>query len=376
MSGANGSQGRPARSREAAALGVVALLALLLVPGVPANGASPSTSPTVAPSPRVVPILPGEPWVAYNWNGNPGRSNGLYAVRPDGTDAHLILPQFSDRTGSWDWGKEGGLHADWSPDGSRLAFTNGVDDSWTIWVANVDGSDAHEVVPCSAPCMIVDMPAWSPDGTKLAYGRWFGPWPPDRVDATSLEILDLTTGETRIVLQSTAPAGGNPEFFHNPRWSPDGRSLVLAIVDADEEALTGSAIAVVDVSGVGLATARRITEPAMFGSYPDWHPTDDRIVFNTHDLGPFQDASVSSNLYTIRPDGTELTQITDYGVQDERATQPTWTPDGSQIIFTHIGPPPAPQGPTWQIGFIKPDGSGLRLIDGGYMVHPRLRPAP
>ena len=356
----------------------ISLTAILCVTGGAVSGASPSTDASgsaVTAGPTVVPILPDEPWIVYNWNGDPGHWNGLYAIRPDGTDDHIILPAFGDASGSWDWGKEGALHPDWSPDGSRLAFTNGADDSWTIWVANVDGTGAREVVPCSAPCQVVDMPAWSPDGTKLAYARWIGKWPPDSyTSGTALEILDLATGETRTALESQAQEPQNPEFYWNPRWSPDGNSLVLSLGHIEGVEVSDTAIVVVDVSGRGLATPRIITDRSMFGAYPDWHPTDDLIVFHTHDLGLFQASTVSSNLYTVRPDGTELTQITHFGDHDERATQPTWTPDGTEIIFTHIGPPTAPQGDPWQVGFIKPDGTGLRIIEGGYKVHARLRP--
>jgi Tol biopolymer transport system component len=81
-----------------------------------------------------------------------------------------------------------------------------------------------------------------------------------------------------------------------------------------------------------------------------------------------------SNLYTIRPDGTGLTQLTEFGKGETRAVQPTWTPDGDRIIFTAVegtgfGDP--------TMAIIQRDGSGLQpATSSGPMfgTHPRLRP--
>ena len=74
----------------------------------------------------------------------------------------------------------------------------------------------------------------------------------------------------------------------------------------------------------------------MFASHPDWSPDGERIVFITHGLGFDADSTKASNLYTIHPDGTGMTQLTQFGENDTRVGTPTWTPDGKQILFTHI----------------------------------------
>ena len=74
-------------------------------------------------------------------------------------------------------------------------------------------------------------------------------------------------------------------------------------------------------------------------------------------------------------DGTHVTQVTSPSATGSFALQPTWTPDGSRIIFTY--------GPDGDVGapeaaFVKPDGSGLDRVpaDGFVRTHPRLRPTP
>jgi Tol biopolymer transport system component len=115
-----------------------------------------------------------------------------------------------------------------------------------------------------------------------------------------------------------------------------------------------------------------ITAWSLWANYPDWHPTEDLIVFSTRpwtglDEGP-------SNLYTVRPDGSDVAQLTDFAAGQTRAVQPSWTPDGDRIIFTAVegtgfGDP--------TMAIIDRDGTGLQpATSSGPMFgsHPRLRP--
>ena len=49
---------------------------------------------------------------------------------------------------------------------------------------------------------------------------------------------------------------------------------------------TGSAIAVIDVTGEG-AEPVELTDWSMYATYPDWRPGSDEILFSTYDLGEF-----------------------------------------------------------------------------------------
>jgi Tol biopolymer transport system component len=56
----------------------------------------------------------------------------------------------------------------WSPDGSKIAFQSnrgGGGDHFDIWVMNADGSDQHQLTHTRAGAFA---PTWSPAGTKLA----------------------------------------------------------------------------------------------------------------------------------------------------------------------------------------------------------------
>lgn len=326
---------------------------------------------TTEPGPTAITIQDDEPWILYQWFAND--ENALFLVRTDGRDGHEILTDVTQTI----------AHPDWSRDGKQIAFDLYLDDDAVeIWTANADGTDPKRLLGCEGPpCRWTDRPAWSPDGTRLAYVRYdqaAGDGP--ETGRASIEVFDRTTGRRRIVARPPAISKEYSESI-SPRWSPDGEQIVFMVTHEPVPPtgpLLGSSIAVVKADGSEANAPRILTDRAMFGAYPDWSPDGKRIVFTTYDLGYFQETPGASNLYTIRPNGTGLTQITHFAAKDTRATQPTWTPDGKQIIFTSVAYDPAGMN-SWgplQIGLIDADGSNLSVLDGQFADHPRLRPTP
>jgi Tol biopolymer transport system component len=333
---------------------------------------------SATPNPAPVAIKDGEPWIVYQWlqecGANGCDQQGVYLVRPDGRDQHPLLTDPASPL------TDPATHPDWSPDGKRVAVaTEPADGMGEIWTVNADGTDAKLIIACpGAPCAYLGAPAWSPDGKRIAFQRVLSaPAPGTEID--QIDVMDLATGATHVAAMPPV-AGSEVDMFINPRWSPDGTQIVFTVMryptPPTDENILSSSIAVVKADGSEADTPRILTDPALFGSYPDWSPDGQRIVFNTYPLGSFQDTTKATNLYTIRPDGTGLTQVTRFGENDTRATQPTWTPDGKRIIFTDIGRNAADPMGDRHTAFIDPDGANLTVLDGPFATHPRLRPTP
>jgi Tol biopolymer transport system component len=275
----------------------------------------------------------------------PADLNAICLVRPDGTGQHEVpLATTGDA-----------LHPDWSPDGKELAFVVGNE----IWVAGVDGSGARSIASCSSdPCVALDYPAWSPDGSRIAFTRYNGPALANRPPPTSAVELVEVASRARTVVTDTKKL----ELVDQPRWSPDGRQLVLQIdrFSADGTEI-GAAIATVSPSG---GTSTPITDFSLFATYPDWNRISDTIVFTAHDVDP---AATNVGLYTVRSDGSRLARITYPGSDSIRSVQPTWTPDGKHVLFV--------QWDSRQTAMVDADGSAIQQL-GFKSSHPRLRPLP
>jgi Tol biopolymer transport system component len=325
----------------------------------PTTTAAPTATPTPGPTP--IAILPGEPWILYEWFHDGKDTKDLFLVRPDGSDAHAIVTDIP------------GEHraAAWSPDGTKIAFV--VRDTETpdgsIWTANADGSGATRLFDGGGACKSVYHPSWSPDGSKLVMVCY-----PDDSNA-SVAILDIASMSLRTLVTVALP-----EFLDNPpRWSPDGASIAFPILhwDPTNDHLDGSLVATVPAAG---GKVRRLTTFDTNMSSPDWRPDGSELAMNSYDLSGIQDTDQPSNLYAIKPDGTGLRQLTHSSVNGEmRIAQPRWTPDGTGMyvsVATTAGPG-STRVARVQPAFVDARGGEPVLVSSSVSgAHPELRPTP
>lgn len=334
--------------------------------GAPASGgvaptgmptARPSVSSAATPSVSAILVEPGEAWIAYQ--GASGGPPEIRLVRPDGSGDHALAP--TDRTGPQE-------KPDWSPDGSRITFRGeDADGTLDIWVVDANGGALEKVVDCMAPCVWTDDPAWSPAGTSIAFqqGTAVGS---DGTGVGTVEVVDLTTGEQRTVF-----TGASTEYIYSPRWSPDGGSMVVEIDRFDSSRLDASVVVESTIGRLALGESPTFAALLPWGRSPmspDWHPTDDRIVF----AQPAAADGVIGNerVYVIDGEGVEPRAIGVPAGTAGRAIQPSWTPDGATIIFVLE----ATVGVAPNVGIVNADGTDLIMLPEGTTprTHPRLRP--
>ena len=230
---------------------------------------------------------------------------------------------------------------------------------------DADGTNSEMLVSCDVPCNQLSYPDWAPDGSAIYVAKDADASAEHPPTTFMVDRFDIASREATTVL--SRKDGWSVE---QPRLSPDGTQLVYA--RSRDTPTPGSAIFVARVAGGG---ERELTDWDLFGAHPDWSAAN-RIVFNTYDLGAFQDTTEAANLYSIAVDGSDLRQLTSFGTNDTRATQPRWTPDGRGIVFTQVDGRGDGGYGVRRLAYIDANGTGLRWLTPIPVAgtHPQLRP--
>ena len=154
-----------------------------------------------------IPLAPGR---APEWSPDgsriafTGRDGRLHMIHAEGGEDRVVTTSHVNSK-------------QWSPDGSRLAFegfrpppcSSPRGFCWEIGVVGADGRGERTV----SQAREAYGPDWSPDSTRIAYfGERDGSWDLFAVSADGSGHTQLTSG---------------PGFYAGPVWSPDGKSIAF-----------------------------------------------------------------------------------------------------------------------------------------------------
>jgi Tol biopolymer transport system component len=194
-----------------------------------------------------------------------------------------------------------------SPDGRHIVLSERTrrgspDDRTALAIWNSDGTNPRRIFRADGSAM---SPQWSADSRWIVFGA--GSFFLERIRPAQIMIVKPDGSEARAL--TTGP--GNAGF---PSWSPDGRQVVYRFW-TDKAA----GLRIVNVADGSLRTLT-----TGYDNFPGWSPKGDRIVFSRL-------ANDEFHIYSIDPDGTGLTQLTNAPGDD---SHPAWSADGEYVLFS------------------------------------------
>ena len=218
-------------------------------------------------------LSPDGEWIAFT---TLGVREDLFVVRFDGTGYRQLTDDtFRDRGPRW------------SPDGGRIAFYSDRSGRYEVWVVRPDGSGLEQLTKTTGPSRW--LPVWSPDGKRIATTDGVKTWIEDLTqprEGREAEPLPVLEGGHALLPRSWSPDGSTlagdldfyvsrnsvtllysfasrtyralPEGRGTPEWLSDGRRLLVAQQDRIVllDTRTGRASALVPTPAEGLSLSR------------------------------------------------------------------------------------------------------------------------
>jgi Tol biopolymer transport system component len=278
-------------------IGVAAAGILLAVLAAGTGSSAPTHSP------------PGH--IAFTKNSNGYGS--IWTMNAFGTGLQRLTPAAPRRSDA-----AGSTSPAWTLTGTRIAYVstgaarreNPADAE--IWTMRADGSGKRRL---TRNRLAESDPAWSPDGTEIAFTRskagGYG----------SLYVMDASEANLRQLTRG--PYDGAPA------WSPDGRVIAFERTHLGKSGLAPSDVWIVPATG---GRASRLIRHA---AEPAWSVDGRQLAFSSRrdrfGMTCFQECYVSSEVYIADADGTHQHRVTRTKADDR---SPAWSPDGLWLAMS------------------------------------------
>lgn len=188
-------------------------------------------------------------------------TNQLYTVNPDGSDLFQVtsLPPSNDGL-AW--------FPDFSPDGQRIVFAHDVTGRLELYIVNTDGTGLTQITHGGGA-----VPRWSPDGSHLVF-------------STGVDISPLFPGVGVGVIATIKADGTDEKLLSSRVWdsldgeyTPDGKHIIF-------ETQTDGYVSALWVMNTDGSHQRRLTASELEAGYPDISPDGKQIIFYNNQNTP------------------------------------------------------------------------------------------
>jgi Tol biopolymer transport system component len=286
---------------------------------------------TVVPGQAIGPrYSPDGMRIVYSFQPNadaddPDPQAQLHVMNADGTADHVLVTEYP------------AFQAAWSPDGTRLAFTQNVNGQEDLFVMAADGTRVEQLTD-DAPS---DWAAvWTPDGSALLFNSdRDGTYHIHRSDLATKAITAVTTGEANDYEPAVSPDGTRIAFTSDRRGT-DHYDVWIAGIDGSEP------------TRFTVGPGEQVGDSYM----PTWSPDGSTIAFTSNRTRDFE-------VYVMPAAGGEAVNISQTPGSSDGWARADWSPDGATIVYPSEG-----NAPWWEVDYIRQGFGAAGVLVGATLL--------
>jgi hypothetical protein len=242
----------------------------------------------------------------------------VYSINPDGTGLDNVTDVVTGQPGLPDSAFDPSV----TQDGTRIVFNVDSQATGELWSMNTDGTNPQRLTNDN---LLDFLPSISADGSRIVWTNYSpNPCPPSPPAPPGCVVF----GDRDIWVMNSDGSGKELLFDgfgedHYPEWTPDGQTIVMAAETGDSDIRKIPSTP----ASPPLQTADPVAEDnALIESQPSVSPDGTKVVFTHRPLGPCcpQDLSIT---------GINGGPVTPLATTPAVEWYPAWSPDGSKIAY-------------------------------------------